>query len=465
MMHAVGNDGVVKNWIIAATPFESNIAGDSESRFIPQNILQNILLPAVRNVTQEEHYRREQKIISEELQTLYGDVQKKTLERDSLLLTISDAKERDKAFNIKDDEINALFASINAKKEESSILHAEDFFITEENIALWKNDSSQLYTLPEDISSYRPDDIDALITGRIIHSGSFLYVEANLFLYPGGVAVATVSETGSIATVADLSFRLTEKLYEAIVNAQTVSIDFFIEPQQAGSESTIYIGGTVLRGNAEGFANVTVPAGIYEFYVESPGYESVSGTYSFSDNDDFSVQINLQEYNPIAVNFNVASADGSLYMNALSVGKDAVPLINSFPVLGEFVNDDGVSTWFFLSDDYEKSELYEAEFSFEPDTKDFAEIIEKKRRIMYNSYAALIVSLPLAFIADGQYLNEYNAFAIGQSSGNKLEAWTVARYATMGVSIGLGINFLIQLGLYIYSANTVLPEEVMPITK
>lgn len=208
-----------------------------------------------------------------------------------------------------------------------------------------------------------------------------------------------------------------------------------------------------------------MPAGIYEFYVESPGYESVSGTYSFSDNDDFSVQINLQEYNPIAVNFNVASADGSLYMNALSVGKDAVPLINSFPVLGEFVNDDGVSTWFFLSDDYEKSELYEAEFSFEPDTKDFAEIIEKKRRIMYNSYAALIVSLPLAFIADGQYLNEYNAFAIGQSSGNKLEAWTVARYATMGVSIGLGINFLIQLGLYIYSANTVLPEEVMPITK
>ena len=82
---------------------------------------------------------------------------------------------------------------------------------------------------------------------------------------------------------------------------------------------------------------------------------------------------------------------------------------------------------------------------------------------MYNSYAALIVSLPASFILLGKYVDEYNSWARGNNTADDLQKWNVARYAAAGVSIGLGVNFLVQLGIYLHSVNAVLPEQKLPV--
>ena len=43
-----------------------------------------------------------------------------------------------------------------------------------------------------------------------------------------------------------------------------------------------------------------------------------------------------------------------------------------------------------------------------------------------------------------------------------LEKWRNASFAAAGISIGLGVNFLVQQGIYLHSVNAVLPKEIRP---
>ena len=147
-------------------------------------------------------------------------------------------------------------------------------------------------------------------------------------------------------------------------------------------------------------------------------------------------------------------------------GKEHTFTVNGFPVLAEAVEGDTVRR-FILERGVQKKGTasenpteYVAEYTLPASGVSLASSIEKKRRIMYNSYAALILSLPAAFILVGKEVDEYNSRVLGRNGGDDLQNWQIAAYAASGVSIGLGINFLVQLGLYLHSVNSVLPERI-----
>ncbi len=469
-----------ETWVFAASQFDSSIKDDPTAELIPLYILQNFSEAATRNVTPEEQYRDVQKTYDGELSDLYERLQDAVYEKDSLMVTQQNSFGFNDELTEKEDAIEAIQIDIQELIAEKEVLKISDYKTVEKEITLWNDNRDSLYPITEKHLYSEPQGINALITGTIEYAESYIYVTTQLTLYPGNVIELELLEVDSITAIRELSKRIADELYIALANKKEVHIQFQVEPKEALEQTTIHIDGNLLKyqENNEGFfSQLTLPGSIYEFYVESPGYEGISVSYPFNESDNYTVAIRLLSKRSQEHSFVIPNANGDLFLNTQKMTTQTsennadsentetkgVVTVNGFPALGEFVSEEGVSTWFLLNEtekDFEQHSSIDNAFSFEPNTKNFEDVIEKNRKRMYNSYAALIVSLPLYFIANGQYLNEYNSWATGKASGEKVQDWQTARDVTLGVSIGLGVNFLVQLGIYIYSANSILPKEV-----
>ncbi len=459
-------------FVFAASKFVSSKENDATAELIPLYILQNFSDTAKRTLTREEQYRAKIQSMNDEITALYEELQETVLEKDTLVLSqnqnIDYIEDRDEL----EQSIIQLKKDIQEKNAEKDMVSITNFSEIEKDISMW-NKTSALYPIDEEAYYFNPKDIQALITGSIEYVDSFLYVTTYITLYPGKIVTFELEEVDSINEIQSLSKRIAEKLYVSLANKDEITVTFSLETLKENETATIYMNGTSIPYTPQDTpqTSIQLSSGIYEFYVEAEGYEGVNATYSFMGNEHFLVEVQMIEEKNATYAFTVPSSGGEMFLNTKKMTIDSTSetetrgsvLINDLPALGEFVGNDDVSTWFLL-DAQEDSVLgntsNQAAFTIKPNTKNFADIIEKNRKRMYNSYAALIVSLPLYFIANGQYLNEYNSWATGKSSGKNLSSWETARDVTMGASIGLGLNFLVQLGIYIYSANAILPDEV-----
>ncbi len=498
-------------WLLGIAPFESNLENDQTAIQLPTYILDNLPTDLQRTVLPDELFRHEKREKLDELQTLYSNLQDEIFQRDSLLLTYTSDAEYERNLFEKEQEIDEIKQDIQEKKLEESAINVNDFEPIEKEIVLWGSQaSSALYSLPDDMLFFNPKNVDAIISGSITHQGNFLQVYTRLTMYPGNIIEFELSDIDSTTSIEELAMRLANELYIRITNKERITLTFSVEPVEAIENSTIHINGRTLIPNTQtkAFDPILLTSGIYEFYVGSEGYEGINTTYLFEGKDSFDIKITLQETQNSTLSFKVPMANGVMYANTQRMisekldepertSEAEVPeqkeedkeadkteetvedektavidseiisdtqgsvVINNFPALGEFVDSQGIVTWFILDTESANIISENQSFSLIANTENQDDIIEKNRKRMYNSYAALIVSLPLYFISYGQYLNEYNAWASGNSAGTNIQAWNTAQNVTMGLSIGLGINFIIQLGLYIYSANEVLPEEII----
>jgi len=71
----------------------------------------------------------------------------------------------------------------------------------------------------------------------------------------------------------------------------------------------------------------------------------------------------------------------------------------------------------------------------------------------------LLISLIPSFVTYGLYVNANNSWALGHSSKDRVDLWKTISTGSMVLSAGLGVNMIIQLGLFIGAADSVLPEK------
>ncbi len=341
------------------------------------------------------------------------------------------------------------------------MLNIDTYVTVEKNIALWNNSSENLYNMP-DTQFFKPTDIHALVTGSVEYIDSYVHATVRLVLFPGNVIEFELRDAEKVDLVKNLSKRISDELFAQYSNKQNITLNISVSPKEAQENAVLHINGIPYRKEQDdAFTTINVINGIYDIYVESPGYKSVAISQYFGDEDIFTVEISLKKQLSAQIDISDLPQVGDLFFNVKKTPPNATEVtINTIPVLGEFVREDGVSTWFILDSKNNFENLQNPHFSLHLNKENPADVIEKKRKIMYHSYSALIASLPLYFIAHGQYINEYNSWGSGNSSGSSVSAWKTAENVSMGVSIGLGINFLVQLGLYIYSVNAILPEEI-----
>ena len=112
-----------------------------------------------------------------------------------------------------------------------------------ENIVLYKNDPSALYTVSETALKQGPQSrvfekemisskINGMIDGTITVYGSYFSVTCSLYVYPGKNLVGTVTEVGSLRDCASVVRNVAAYLGPLITNQLPVELFFEIDEIQ-----------------------------------------------------------------------------------------------------------------------------------------------------------------------------------------------------------------------------------------
>jgi hypothetical protein len=483
-----------EDWTLGATPFtitESSLITDSEksgldiiATQIPSLILDSFPINIKRTVFPEEQFERELFKIKKERQSLYSSLTNQIKTRDSLFLSYSGI-ELKKKIESSDKTVESTIKKIDElqKKEDELI---ENFNLdkkkknTIEKVVLYQNDSTKLYSLED---SYSKDKINSssihgLITGNVTPYGNYVKVESVLTLYPEGKVLISAREVGLVSEVEFIASSIMNQMLSSIINSSLVETDILIYPQEAGENATVYIEDFVLKGKS---ISTQFTPGEHSIRVESPGYETIYFSYNYSSEENKTIAINMKKIESVESYFTIDSKNNNqfdlssqIYLNSLYQGMSPVSvLISDKTYIGEVVSkkDDDVYSFFVLKNGYNSKNLKQEKRKNKEDAvalqvalpeakEDLSKRIDKSRKRMYWSYGGLILSLPLHYFAKGTYeLCQENSLIIDSS---KMQTWKTASDITMYAVIGTGVNFLVQLILYLVDTNKVVPKIIEP---
>ena len=483
-----------EDWTLGATQFtvsESALISDSEksgleiiSTQIPSLILDSFPLNITRTVFPEEQFERELFKIKKERQTLYSSITNQIKSRDSLFLTYKGIELKKKIENSdnsiktsvkKFDELqkkeDELIENFNLDKKKKNII---------EKVVLYQNDSTKLYSLEDSLSKDKinSSSIYGLITGNITPYGNYIKVESVLTLYPEGKVLTSAKEVGLVSEVEYIASSIMNQMLSSIINSPLVETDILIFPQEAGENATVYIEDLVLKGKS---ISTNFTPGEHSIRVESPGYETIYFSYNYLSNENKIISVNMKKIETVESYFtidgkknkNQFDLSSQIYLNSLFLGNNPVSvLVSDKTYIGEVVsNNSDAYSFFVLKNGYNSKNLENQKLKDDstavalqiniPEAKEnLSNRIDKSRKRMYWSYGGLILSLPLHFFAKGTYeLCEENNSIVDSS---KLQTWKTASDVTMYTAIGAGVNFLVQLILYLVDANKVVPKTIEP---
>ena len=90
--------------------------------------------------------------------------------------------------------------------------------------------------------------------------------------------------------------------------------------------------------------------------------------------------------------------------------------------------------------------------------------IDRRRNVLYWSLGAFYVSLPIFMILQGVTADMASAIIDRRLDADaevrrKYRALFVSTVVMQGITIGLGINYAVQLGLYLHAADQSIPKE------
>lgn len=486
---------IAENWTLGAARFaveESAFTTDVEkasleivSTQLPSLILDSFPMNLNRTVFPEEIFQRDLYKIQKERQTLYSSLSNQIKTRDSLFLSYSGIELKTKIENAKKSIATSIEKIEESKNSENELI--KKFYSNKkksskiDTVVLYQNDSSKLFDYEQSKSKDKinSSSIHGFITGKIIPYGNYVKVESVLTLYPEGRVLATAKEVGLISEVEFIANSIMHQFLSSIINENLVQTEIFIYPQEAGEKAVVFIEDYVLRGKS---VSAKFTPGKHSIRVESPGYETIYFSHNYLAGKDKTISINMKKIETAESYFTVKTKNNEsqfdlsseLYLNSIFLGNNPVSvLISDKNYIGEIVSnkDEENYSFFILKNGYNSINLQDkktkdgekvAALQIEvPEAKhNLSKKIDKSRKRMYWSYGGLILSLPLYYFAKGNYeLCAENETIVNTSA---LQTWKSVSDITMYASIGAGVNFLVNLILYLVDANKVVPKTVEP---
>ncbi|MCR4626677.1 MAG: hypothetical protein K5640_03440 [Treponema sp.] len=508
-----------EKWVLSAVPFtfanssNSNIDESSAAvaKNIPSLILEQISSESTRIESVRESLDQKSSSLRKERQALFLELSKSEKTRDALILQNYSRRKYQKLLKKQVQEIEEIHKKITANLTETSenAVKALDntdsqelsgqknaflnlFKITKDissgslkTITLYGNDSAKLFSFEnKDSVEYEnkivSEKINGLLSGTITSYGDYAAVTAELRTYPGGTLCASVTEVGLLSAPLQLAGNLSKALTPALSNKTPVELNIKIMPEEIKDIATVNIDGIVFQQIPD---SIIADSGSHTLTFEAEGYRRSSVTYSFTGKKHYSLTVNMQEYNPKKITFQLMhplnSSDKTsanrksknneeVYTGVLST--DAINsfslsplkdesdiLVDGKPVIAHFKSEAGYSSFFYIPLELlEKTDTVTAK----PLNYDVSENIEKRRRMMYTAYSAFIISLPFSFYYYGTYVNKLNGNIAGSPvAADDVNAWRNKAMTSVCISTSLGILFGIELVRYLHSTNAVLPRN------
>ncbi len=475
------------DWVVGARPFtletsrgQNREALEDLTTTIPSIILENLADAGIRVLSPDEILERRLVALYKERTALAASLDAAVAERDRQLFLSSG--ERAVRANLREKErrvqeirrdLAGRDAEIAGLKERLAGRDFDGIDEERETVVLWKASSSVLF----DAERVRQEDINGLLTGRITASGNYISVRASLSVYPGGRQAIEVRSAASLADVTVMAREIAAQLKPVLQNRPTVLVDFDISPAEAHDDARILVDGEVFYARRLADGALVLPAGRHRIEVEADGFQSKGFTVDFSGGESFVARVDLErvEYRQVEVS-SERSEGGRVYIDGIPEGGFGAPvelrtglafgtvLPAPPPEAGggaeepQSASEPG-SPYYFVAEVGPEPGLLQLNVRLKRDTQAISSRIEKRRRAMYNSYSALLVSLIPAFVSYGMYVNMENGRFLGHEAEETAVMWKNIYTGSMILSAGLGVNLAVQLGLFIGAADGVLPER------
>jgi hypothetical protein len=457
-------------WTLGATEFlietEANTGIYSESKdslsniakLLPSLILSDIELPTIRVLDSSELFARNDKLLRDEHETLIADYESEVTKRDKLVIMSSEDLDYKDQLKTSEKAVSDAKTALTQNEVDQKQLSEKKFLSTTENVELYKNDSTELYVLSskKDVS----DDVNALLTGTLHSFGTYFQVKVQLILYPGQKEVYTKTVTFLPNEVKDIAFKLAKELLVIIQNRNLVQLKFQLLPQEIEENTNIRVDGEIVKPDENGFVMVSRNFHQISFYCE--GYQLAQTHADFTEKDIYTIKVTLEKVINHEIKLNSTAPIDELFVNGKEYNPEEPFIVSMLPALGQVVVSPDATTYLILNSG--------GTLTINPNLQDISSLIEKRRRTMYNSYGALILSLPFSFISYGMYVDAYySAYSYGYSNGtdstytdlvSKQDNLETVSNVFKCISIGLGVNMVIQIIRYIKTVNKVLPEQV-----
>ena len=519
------------NWTLGIMEFsfkQKQNRGESTAKaaqVLPQLIVEQFSSENIRTIPQKERLDRRLKELQTERISLFLQLSKEYKARDSLVLSTNSPRKLEKEIKkqmekIRDIEIKiddnldeakkeidaaapkidhdeAAHADIKNKNDKKALpgfplklpffffKHNEKDEIITENVVLYKGDSTALFAPSEKSSEagftswdfeqeVTGAKINGLITGEITCYGDYCSVTTNLRIYPGGQIFGTVQEVGLLTDLMPLADSIARNLDSKIANALPIMIDFDISPKEIAKDTKIMIDGIVfsLTKTDGSFDNKIIKdSGIHHINIEAPGYENLTFTYSFTDDNMFFVHANLVPKVHGTAHIKLKKyRDGIFHtygLNQAPVTKEEPSAkldVNGKSVLGVFAvpkqsDDDSDSSNIAFFRIPENQAFDGAYLLVNAKPFDRAANIDKRRRWMYTAYTALICSLPFTFYYKGEFTAENFANSQGRGDYDRLRNLQNRSNICAGISAACGVWTAIELVRYLWAADRVLPAK------
>ena len=528
-------------WVVGAERFKYNSPAAAEdpsvskgiSEMFPSRILETLNDELVHIVYPDE--KRDQALydLRKTRLSLFLQLSAEYKKRDSLVLQnyskrklASKIKEEEKAIKTIQEKISANLKEVDQVMQKSireekmvqrgffnmdeSASEGENFksmfrnifdrdaeFVSSQNISFYKDDRTAFFEPSETAQKYGYSSYDyekevvnagikSLITGSITNYGSYYFVSADIYEFPGGKLNHSVSEVGLIEEADMISTSIAHQIVIALTNGMPVDIEISFNPAEIRDKVRIYLDDDLQPPK---LSLIRSQSGVHSVRFVSDGYREMGTSYFFEGNKKYKIEVTMQEEHEVFIDaVNLCPFPGRFYAaGALAeAAKDqslppegglppesetsaqeelfsrAKIRINDTQILGQFISNDGFTTNYYIPENLLNNKNLVSIKSKNIDINDY---IDKRRRIMYGSYTLLMLSMVPYFYTYGNYANAATQYNNGIGSYEDALTWETRNQICGAISIGCGALFIYELVRYFLAVNDVLPQRAKAISE
>ena len=419
-------------------------------------------VPASRLVTPEEKKARQLIDLAAKKRALIRERASVIAERDALYLAVMPEKEKLRKVASFNKKVTEKEADIQKAQEKiDALLHDTSFTAETLPVMIWK-DGEQVFELPEYVNisqTLKNENIAAVINGSIEDLAGYMYVSVVLTTGLPGMPVYRFSEAGPYQSIETIARSLAAQIMTVVKNTQPAKVALTVEPENA----EVYLDGESLQAGKTPFY---IYEGSHRIEALAAGYDAAGKTIEAKAGESYLLKIKLKKENVISVGFRFIQPDADVFLHTqyfagtpfqtdIPTGKNTAISFSYGDVKTYIV----LRPYHFTQQGQTTYQL-QAELNKE-NTKN---LIDRRRNTLYWSLGAFYVALPIFMILQGLTADMAAAAAdsrLGNSTAiqSKYRALFISTAVMQGITIGLGINYAVQLGLYLYAADQSIPKE------
>ena len=419
-------------------------------------------VPASRLVTPEEKKARQLIDLAAKKRALIRERASVIAERDALYLAVMPEKEKLKKVASFNKKVTEKEADIQKAQEKiDALLNDTSFTADTFPVMIWK-DGQQVFELPESanlLQTLKSENIAAVINGSIEDLAGYMYVSVVLTTGLPGMPVYRFSEAGPYQAIETIARSLAAQIMAAVKNTQPAKVVLTVEPEDA----QVYVDGEPLQAGKTPFY---IYEGSHRLEALAAGYDAAGKTIEAKAGESYLLKIKLKKENVISVGFRFIQPDADVFLHTQYFA--GTPFQTDIPTgkntAISFSYGD-VKTYVVLRPyDFTQQGQTTYQLQAELNKENTKNLIDRRRNTLYWSLGAFYVALPIFMILQGLTADMASAMSdsrLGSDAAtqSKYRALFISTAVMQGITIGLGINYAVQLGLYLYAADQSIPKE------